>query len=380
MKKINIVRCFLSLCIIATTVMLIIQVNGMQTRYPTVSVRLDSELTKKKLCEDLEKEGETKNNKLKAITAFSQYDTIIEGKDLGRKVNLTAYCIYGNVEDVLPVSLISGNLLIRDDPFGCVLTKKSAFALFGNIDVVGAAVKINDRAYLIRGIVDANTEAVLYEAGQDTDTFNCLELTIDDENGEFYANQFVNSYFLNAEYIIGENYIVRILKNIYLFPFLIVIFDVIIGAIRKLKTYHKRKGIRYLVVGVGIVIAFFICKLFGYFPKRWIPSKWSDFQHYSDIISYIKSQLHTLSFAKPIAKEVALRNDLLKAFILFTISMVGQIYLLRCINEWGSRVTDRFFMFLDSIRQDICRLIDNIKAKKQNDEEIEEIDNEKSLD
>lgn len=341
-KKINIVRALLILAMALLNILLIFQVREMKEKYTCVSVRLATDVTKKQLCKYLEKE-ETKLCKIENVTAFSQAKVLLKGKDLGRQLHIDAYCVYGKVEDVLPLSLVAGNLLIREDTNGCILTKDAAYELFGTIDAIGLEVIINNRTYVVRGVISSNVEAVLYEARFDEDTFQCLEFQISDENGEYYAKQFLSIYGLFEDSIIGENYLVKIAQNLCLFPFLIFMIYFIIFMDVKAKQYKISKGFRIGFLAINLVLIIVLGKQIGYFPKRWIPSKWSDFSHYGYMIEDLKQQLKLLIFAKPFAKEVALRIDLVKTAVLFVGAVFGLCYILRNLNEWVSKAIDKYF-------------------------------------
>ncbi len=350
--------------------MLVIKLQGMKEKYTCVSARLATDVTKKELCKYLEKE-ETETCKIENVTAFSQTKVMLEGKDIGRQLFLDAYCVYGNIEDVLPVSLITGNLLIREDTDGCILTKEAAYKLFGSINANGLEIIMNHRTYVVRGVISSNVEAILYEAKYDTDTFDCLEFQISDENGEYYTRQFLAIYGLSEDYIIGENYLVNIAQNLSIFPFLIVMIYFIIFMEAKAKQYKVKKGIRIGFLVVNIVLIIILGKQIGYFPERWIPSKWSNFSHYTDILEDIKQQLKTLSFARPVAKEVALRTDLMKTAVLFVASILGLSYILRNLNDWASKGIDGYFQNRDMARRNVLEEKDEKRG-----EEIEESTNE----
>lgn len=359
----------LVLGMLSFNIMLILQLQEMKENYTCVSARLTTDVTKKQLSKALE---EADSCKIESLTAFSQAKVLIEGKDIGRQMIIDAYCVYGNVEDVLPLSLIAGNLLIREDVSGCILTKDAAYELFGDIDAIGLEVRMDNRTYVVRGIISSNVKAIFYEARFDIDTFNCLEFKINDENGEFYARQFLNIYGLSEDYIIGENYLVQIAQNLCLFPFLIIMIYFLLFIEVKVKQNGVRKEFRIGFLALYIVLIIALGTQIGYFPERWIPSKWSNFDHFSNIVTDIKQQLKILLFAKPFAKEVEFRTDLVKTVVLFVASILGLTYILRNLNEWASVRIDNFIESRKIAHLNVVKEVIDDKEDEDKEEDFEE--------
>lgn len=335
MKKIRISRLIMIICIATINILMIVQINDMKNNYTSVSVRLESKVSKKMLFDALKYDEGT--CKIEKLTAYSQQQGFIMSKELEQKSMVYQFCLCGNIEDVMPVSLVSGNLLIKEDNFGCVLSQEAAYHIFGGLNIIGLELKINDKLYVIRGIVKTSVEAVFYESDSEDDTFDCLEFMIQDDDGEYYARQFAGIYGLPKATVIGGNYLVSVVGNLCLIPFILLVVMCNILFIRKSRKYHKKKRLCIVVCFISLFGLILLCLGCGYFPERWIPVKWSDFGHYNDIWFDMKQQFSSLLFARPIVKDVVLKLDFLKVFALIVVTFTGQFLVLREINDYLER-------------------------------------------
>lgn len=84
-------------------------------------------------------------------------------------VNLTAYGVGGDYFFFHPLTLISGAYFQSSDINHdyCVLDKDAAWRLFGSTDVVGMIIDINDRPFLVSGVVENPKEKIYEKAGMD---------------------------------------------------------------------------------------------------------------------------------------------------------------------------------------------------------------------
>ena len=87
-----------------------------------------------------------------SFTAWTQKaDRTIEVPDLGKQVQTSVYELCGSSEYVLPEAPV----LSADDPNGCLVAKDTAWNLYGSTDIIGQRVVVNNKSYIVRGIVNS---------------------------------------------------------------------------------------------------------------------------------------------------------------------------------------------------------------------------------
>jgi hypothetical protein len=307
-------------------------VQGLKKKYDSISVRLTEGVTRKALLESLEIEREWNTCKIEQVTALTETRQNVKAEGIDQMIQTYVYQIYGDVNKVMQGDLMLGAYLLYEDNDGCMLTDTLAYELFGSIKILGLGVIIEDKTYYVRGIVTGSDKAVFYETKEDKATFNCLELLIKDEEGGYYAKQFVEIYGLSDAVIIEESYLISMLGNFALLPFLIAFLFLIVRGNLLLRELINIGWIRIIGVVFSVIVSCIMVKVFVYFPLRLVPTNWSDFDHFSRCIEDIKNQLNSLMFIKPIVRDVLFKKDLMTAVVLCVASLFGEAYVLHYLN------------------------------------------------
>lgn len=151
----------------------------------------------------------------------------------------------------------SFNQLAHDDVSGCLLDAKTLYGLFGTTDALGQTVTYDDREYRVRGVLDVNVPLMVISS-KFTDDQRIDGLVLDTAD-ELYRNQYVD-LLSSVHGTIGQSY--------------------------------------YLTDYVSVA--------------KWIetPSKWSDFEFWSNYSDGIKMRLEHIFFDnKDITEQVCLRKS-----------------------------------------------------------------------
>lgn len=92
----------------------------------------------------------------------------IEKPDLNRSVKAELVEAAGNMHLIVPGRLMSGSFVTDSDRKGCVISKKTADTLFGSYEVTGETIFLDGQPYMIRGIVDLNSQLCMIQGTEKT--------------------------------------------------------------------------------------------------------------------------------------------------------------------------------------------------------------------
>ena len=321
------------LAIALLLVLVTIQFWNLRQRYDSVGIWLKDGVTKKYLITCLEKEMKERTCKLSEITAYNQKEGTVKVTGIGTLVTTNFFSVYGDIQDITPMTLIAGNLLVVGDDYGCVLTKDLAYELFQSIDVLGLSIMIGDRTYVVRGIVEARVEGVYFEEVEESANFLNLEMKFSEDNGGYYAKQFCDIYGLGDNTMLEENYLVMTWSNVYWVPMLLLLLCLLHSMFGQIKRCTPSF---WIPIGFAILGGFIIIMIGShalYVSDRWIPTRWSDFSHYKQVISDYTQQWSLLFSEAMVVKGIALRFDLIKTISLLSFLFGMELAILSKLNQ-----------------------------------------------
>lgn len=111
----------------------------------------------------------------------------VAGDSVYKKVQSDIVVVDFTVEDILGVT----GALQRDDTDGCIISGELSYTLFGSSRTVGSIIKVFEKTYVVRSIVDSEESYIIVQAGQerggdwefvDSKTINGIVLDVSDEN------------------------------------------------------------------------------------------------------------------------------------------------------------------------------------------------------
>ncbi len=190
--------------------------------YDGVSVRVHAEAPSDSALKKALEANEDDN--ITRLTGWNRSDRDIELSNdlLGKRTEARRVAVWGDIRDVMPMKLIYGGFLAPEDKTGCVLDEKSALALFGSADVIGAratleawpAAKGNsaqvgealgrNKQYTVRGVVEARESAIFVR--DSTASYESLEVACGElGRARDTAELFLFRNALSSEYTIVDN-------------------------------------------------------------------------------------------------------------------------------------------------------------------------------
>ncbi|WP_066716010.1 ABC transporter permease [Clostridium sp. Marseille-P299] len=322
LRKISLKKLFL---FIIAIILLVLNLNtflNLRSQFNTISVRIhDKGITRNQLINIIENEQKKEDSKFTEINSFGilERQTVYES-EFNRKKSVTLYYVFGFMEQVLPMKLIHGTLPSMEDTYGCVIDIKTALSLFGNVNVLGLPIKWEERTYYIRGIVSNTFPVFMFQSKEEDDIFWNFELKYkEQETARELTSQFMNMF--STDYTIIEGgYIVRLLGNIVGLPYLsIIVYGIyyVLSFLKKhknnlsLKETSRANVLKYFGICISCSIAVFYfflyyVRTFIYIPRRFIPTRWSDFSHWATIINNFKQHYNEIVSIMPIKKDTVL--------------------------------------------------------------------------
>ncbi|WP_099468806.1 ABC transporter permease [Konateibacter massiliensis] len=315
--------------------------NFAAKNYDTVSVRLEGNGVEQSDLEEAVVEAQSIDNAHTPIqvTAWNRGPRItLENKKLGTSAETRIIEIYGSMAEICPVKLLYGNFCYQDDKDGCVIDDKTAYDLFRNKNVVGNTISYEDKQYVIRGIVKSKERMVLLSDYQEDAKYLNLELIFGNmEQGEELAKSFISNYALTFDYItiIEGSFYAKLLHNTILFPSIVIWLYLLLYCGRK--AYRKRSiplqfGL-YIVLFVLILVLYLGSGQFDfYYPDRFIPTRWSDFEFWSRTAKEWREKLTDFSYLLPLPKEQILKRTFLMCHLMSAVAVGGMIGLIQLLK------------------------------------------------
>lgn len=299
--------------------------------YRGVSVRIQGADVSR---ESLERAyGESTESAPRYISAWSRSaDKItLTNENIGTSVAVSKISVYGSMMDVFPMKVLSGALPVSIDESGCVIDDETALHLFRNIDVVGARIPYGEKSYLVRGVITSLEPVILIREADAL--YDNLELHYEDiESGGVYAKDFIYRYGWAQEYVIVENgFLASVAAGLGFLPAWIAMigtFGALIWEAKKHRYIPLQLGVLFVLAAILPVL---LDRLFGlafYWPDRFLPTRWSDFQFWPRLSDELHSYFNSLLFLVPTSKDIQWFSAV-RALLLSTgIASVAVVWLL----------------------------------------------------
>lgn len=217
--------------------------------------------------------------------------------------------VYGDMEAVCPMTPLSGSLPLPGDEAGCVLDAASAWALFGSLDVVGAAVPFGGKDYVLRAVVEAKEGMLLLRDKEAA--YENLELAAGSpEEAGAALSDFIFRYGLSQDYTLVEGgFYAALLAGLLPLPGLILAAALLFPLARSL---WRRRNLPLqallLLCGLaaGSLALGWLLGLTPYWPARFLPTQWSDFGFWGALFQQAGQTQEALSYLTPVPKDMAL--------------------------------------------------------------------------
>lgn len=248
-------------------------------------------------------EGERQQGeRLPEMAAWSvEYYVEAENPLLGFKQNVTCITVNGAMDQIVKERLVAGTYGYADDEEGCVISSKTAWALFGATNVTGRSISVKGKEFLVRGVTAASYPLVILPAKRlGTECFACVSFSGSD-GLEGVAEEMAVRFGLpeHGTRINGSFYYAAVRLGAALPG-----WALLLGFWRLCKRMERaadRRGkkrsegalkIRRLLLFLLLLGGAVWLIWYGFrFPGDFIPSRWSDFSFYSEKFRQIKENM-----------------------------------------------------------------------------------------
>lgn len=241
---------------------------------------------------------------------------------LGRKAKVLAVTLWGNMRDIIPMALLSGNYVYQDDSYGCVLDSKTAYELFGTITAVNNELLYKNNTYIVRGVVKSSIPVFLLHSSKRAEAFPNLELKMSEKikgKEEMNAVAFLAGSNLTDNYTLIDGYFYgNLLYSSFLLPLWLILLCLFIFALHQCFNYRNKQKKQLLAYTGLTLIPLSLILLLYYkagnplaFAWKFIPTRWSDFSYLTKVISTLKEQIEQLQYLAPNPRELMLLESLL---------------------------------------------------------------------
>lgn len=218
---------------------------------------------------------------LPAMLLWDKEETNISGY-MDRQESIQAIKYIGDISILLDSDFLNGTVPI--DNYGCIIDQAIAESILGSEQVLGQKIEYNNNEYYISGIIKGTNKTAYFPIEEDTMLSNLLIDMSKEKTGIYGAELVLQQInFPNSEsYDYGLLvWILKVVNRLPVFVLLVNFIAVCIFLWRKISRISFLSIVTILCLSVfSLILA--ICGQFVFLPERLIPTKWSDFDFWSD--------------------------------------------------------------------------------------------------
>ena len=235
-----------------------------------------------------------------------------------RNANANAISFSGDASLVWPMEFVAGSAPSAIDGFGIVISETLAHRLFGSTNIVGLTIYVNNEPRTIRGVFQGNMYLALlsYHIEDVSQSWTAVELS----GGPTHpTRQHAESFAIAAglgrpNYIImsGANSLARLMS---ILPLIIPAIYALVLIVFFVRRYYHIAAAPLFFTGL-VIFAILLPVLLNTLPPWVIPTRWSDFSHWSSLIQQVRDALYEFLSIYPTLRDIELRMHLLRQTII----------------------------------------------------------------
>ncbi len=261
------------------------------------------------------------DNNIPEVTLWQRAeDIIITNEKRNTSLSIGLITVAGDMTKVYPDSMLYGGYLPRGDDVGCVIDRNTAYKLFNTENVVGLSISLNNKEYIVRGIMKgmgSNTMIVQEEkqvpSKNESIKYSCMELVFSDtENAKYLAEKFINANSLGTPIVYIDGYMYQNIS--YLLIHIPIWFSALILIFHFARKVNKLKASLVLYVSgwFGIIllsaILIKITNVHINYSSSQLPTRWSDFDFWVNQWKMLKNSFSGTEGSILFYKDMMLKN------------------------------------------------------------------------
>ena len=287
-----------------------------------VQMRLGARSLDAALISDMLEKRDIEAKDMKYLAWSQKGNVTVENYSLGRSAAFDeTLCYYGDNHGFF--SMVLDN--------GCALSAEASFKIFGaNAGVIGETVIIGGENYIVEKLLYDNFTSVIYKVSEDNiqAEFDVLDI-IPGEGDAVSVNEISMNYRVSGDIVIYYGEVIKFFSAIGTLLLWIAFITAAVfisgSAAKGLNTYIRRA-----VVWGGILLTAICCfAAFGspvWIPDSFIPTRWSEFEFWSNTFTNYTGILKYYFSMKTYAPDVLFRSYIIKTLIFAALSAVCVIF------------------------------------------------------
>lgn len=236
-----------------------------------------------------ERASDDAKREIRDIALFQEYKgKVLKNEDLNRETKVKLVETAGSMNLVMPDRLTAGAYVTDMDSKGCVISKKTADALFGSFEAVGEQISLGKDTYIVRGIVETEGQLCMIQ-GEKGKAYSCIRIEAPGIPLSV-VRQRLSGILIEEKGWISECDLYLGIGRILLYLPLWVMLFLALGHMGKILP----EMFRFItpIVGFGGICALLLLSM--HFSDDYIPSAWSDFPFWTQLFSEKKKAFFSL--------------------------------------------------------------------------------------
>ena len=253
----------------------------------------DETMTREELEDFWENASEKEKKEIQDIALYRiEEKRMVSNCDLNRTTEAELVEVAGNMQLAAGDCLLQGNFVAASDRKGCVLSKETAYQLFGTVKPIGETIwilqteeeQIHKVPYEVRGVLNRKDSLCMIQS--DRDSYPYIRAKAKGVPLSLVKQRLAGllpgetSWYSESDFYIG---IGRIMRSLPLWLLLYQFIRFVRQHIRTMGVSVWREVWKCSLVIGGIVLAFGIVKMGVRFSDDYIPTAWSDFEFWGEL-------------------------------------------------------------------------------------------------
>lgn len=195
--------------------------------------------------------------------------------------------VFGDCRAVTAAAMLSGSFPAGNDPAGCAVSSGLAFSLWGSTDVCGMSVIMEGDRLYVRGVFEGEEPRIFRQAQAGSEEpLSHMQLIFPEKGTREKAERYLLAADFSEGIILELPLIEWALGMIVRFPAIILAAGILGRVIRRGKwLWHYPVLLAFWLPSALVVLAgLFVCMDLPGIPAGFIPTRWSDFAFWENLV------------------------------------------------------------------------------------------------
>jgi len=298
----------------------ILQSNAI-AQFPGISLRFHTPISGQAALEVRQYAAQTNNPYPFWPTFWHQHNASLSAGL--RTAQATIISFSGDAMLVWPAEYITGSAPGQLDSSGIAVSKALAHRLWGSTNIIGMRVYVNDAPRTVRGVFAGEAELALlpYHIEYTGQYWTAAELA----GGPAHPTRSCAESFAISAGLGRPNHILMsgpgTISRFMAFSPLILLTVYALGLLVKFTRKYYPSAIAPIFIAGGLVLAILLPAMLNAMPPWLIPTQFSDFGFWGNLISQAQGSFREFLSAAPMQRDVELRLYLIRQIAIFILTL-----------------------------------------------------------